>query len=98
MPVTLREEDVDALKTALQNGAEELGSTLETLKGQAVERIHSGLEGTKTADAFDAKITELSGQLKEALPAFDSLGEFVVKYLEGFNEMDDQQATGLSGS
>lgn len=97
MPVTLRDEDVDALKQALLRGQQDVDSTLTALNGEAVQRIHAGLEGTDTAVAFDEKISELITQLKEALPAFEALGTFVVNYLEKFHEDDRAQAAALRG-
>ena len=82
MPVTLRNKVIDALKQALIRGQQDVDSTLTALNGEAVQRIHAGLEGTDTAVAFDEKISELITQLKEALPAFEALGTFVVNYLE----------------
>lgn len=98
MAVTLRDEDVEALKSALQSGQNDVDTTLSTLQGAAVERIHAGLEGTQTAGAFDEKITELITQLREALPAFEALGAFVVNYLEQFHSSDTDQAAALRGS
>ncbi len=97
MAVTLRDEDVQALKTALVNGQQEVDGVLEALHGTAVERIHQGLEGTQTATAFDEKITELIQQLRETLPAFEALGTFVTSYLEQFHATDQEQASALRG-
>lgn len=96
MPVTLRQEDVETLYTALTNGAETVESTLDTLQGQATENINSALEGTKTAPVWDEKTGELIKQLKETLPAFEQLGDFVRKWMEGFDEMDQGQADALA--
>lgn len=97
MAVTIRDEDVEALKNALVSGQAEVDGILERLNGTAVERIHAGLEGTQTATAFDEKITELIQQLRETLPAFEALGTFVVNYLEKFHSDDQQQAAALRG-
>ena len=43
-------------------GQQDVDSTLTALNGEAVQRIHAGLEGTDTAVAFDEKISELITQ------------------------------------
>ena len=72
MQATVDEAKVLDLGGKLKNGQAELKGILEALRGTAVADIHVALEGTSTAGAFDEKVTELTTQLKEALPAFEA--------------------------
>ncbi len=97
MQATVDEAKVLDLGTKLKNGQAEVEGVLETLRGTAVADIHVALEGTSTAGAFDEKVTELVTQLKEALPAFESLATFIDKFVQDFKERDAAQAAALRG-
>lgn len=95
MAVSLRDEDVQELNRALQAGKADIEGLLSTLRGQAVQGIHKGLEGTQTAGAFDEKITQFEKHLLTLTPQFEELGAFVTKYLQQFHETDAAQAAAL---
>lgn len=95
MAVSLRDEDVQALATALRHGRVEVDALLATLQGSAVEGIHRGLEGTQTAVAFDQNITEFIAGLNAVMPRLDELGAFITQYLADFHAADQAQAAAL---
>ena len=97
MPATIDEGKVADLGAKLKNGQGELEGILEALRGSAVADIHVALEGTQTAQAFDEKVTELTTQLKAALPAFESLAAFIDTFVQNFQESDTAQAAALRG-
>lgn len=97
MQATVDEAKVVDLGAKLKNGQAELEGILEALRGTAVADIHVALEGTSTAGAFDEKVTELTTQLKEALPAFEALATFIDGFVQNFKESDTAQAAALRG-
>lgn len=97
MPATIDEGKVADLGGRLKNGQAELEGVLEALRGSAVADIHVALQGTDTAQAFDEKVTELTTQLREALPAFEALASFIDRFVANFQESDAAQASALRG-
>lgn len=97
MPATIDEGKVADLGGKLKSGQAELEGILEALRGSAVAEIHVALEGTQTAQAFDEKVTELTTQLREALPAFEALASFIDRFVANFQESDTAQASALRG-
>lgn len=97
MQATIDQGKVEALGGRLRAGQGELEGILTALNGQAVSEIHEALKGTSTAEAFDAKVTELTTQLKAALPAFDALAQFIDTFVRNFDEADRAQAAALRG-
>ena len=97
MQATVDEAKVIELGGKLKNGQAELEGILTALQGTAVADINVALQGTSTAGAFEDKVTELTTQLKEAMPAFEALATFIDGFVQNFKESDSAQAAALRG-
>lgn len=97
MAVTIDEGLVTDLGSKLVTGQQEVQGVLEALNGSAVADIHVALAGTDTAAAFEEVVTDLVTQLKEALPAFEALSNFINRYVADFKTSDAANASALRG-
>lgn len=97
MAVSIDEGLVSDLGGKLVAGQMEVQGVLEALNGTAVADIHVALAGTDTAAAFEQVVTELITQLKDTLPAFENLSNFINRYVAEFKSTDAANASALRG-